>query len=73
MKVGSDYEQKEQIFRNFAGALGPFSEPTLTYSVNTDETFNISVAWIDPHNVVRSVTNVSASDGSTVLHFHNDI
>ncbi len=65
MKVGSEHEQKEQIFRNFAGSLGPNSDPTLSYSVHTDESFNISISWIDPENVIRSISTVSVSNGDT--------
>jgi hypothetical protein len=66
VRVGGDYDQKEQTFRNFAGALSPFSEPTLAYNVYTNESFNISIVWTDPFKSVQAVVNVTLTDGTTV-------
>jgi protein xylosyltransferase len=63
LKVGADYEQKEQIFRNFASAIGPFSEPTLAFNSNKEEPLtNLSIVWIDPRNVIQSLINVTTSE-----------
>lgn len=66
IRVGGDYDQKEQIFRNFAGALGPFSEPTLAYSVFANESFNVTFVWTDPSKTIQSLVNVTVTDGPTV-------
>jgi len=66
IRVGGDYDQKEQIFRNFASALGPFGEPTLAYNVFANESFNVTLIWIDPAEAVQSLMNVTVTDGPTV-------
>jgi protein xylosyltransferase len=64
--VGTDYDQKEQIFRNFAGSIGPQSEPTLAYHVYSSEPLNITFVWVNPSHSVQAVNNYSVSGGETV-------
>ncbi|CAL8122666.1 unnamed protein product [Orchesella dallaii] len=57
ISIGTDYDQKEQIFRNFARSIGPFSEPILIYNIVLDEPFNVTAVFIDPSNIVQAVQN----------------
>lgn len=49
-KVCSDYDMKEQIFRNFACTLHPFSEIGVNHKWSSDgkTNFSVSFVWIDP-------------------------
>lgn len=62
--MGAEYDQKEQIFRNIARSIGPFSEPVLTYSIVSGELFNITAVFMDPSNNVQAVLNGSIVEGS---------
>ncbi|XP_017786273.1 PREDICTED: xylosyltransferase oxt isoform X2 [Nicrophorus vespilloides] len=72
--VSSEYDQKEQISRNFGKMLGPYSEPTLIYhfsSVSSPEptkVANISFLWIDPGARLIEISEVSIEDGYTIGH-----
>ena len=65
IQVGVDYDQKEQIFRHFSRAMGPYSEPTLAYNSITDEAFNVSFHWINPKGFTKAVINITIPEGST--------
>lgn len=61
--VSSDFDQKEQIFRNFGQMLGPYSEPTLVYRFSSSPyssaiTYNVSCLWIDPTGRLAEVSHV---------------
>ncbi|ODM98476.1 Xylosyltransferase oxt [Orchesella cincta] len=68
ISIGTDYDQKEQIFRNFAYSIGPFSEPILIYNIVADEPFNVTAVFIDPSNIVQAVQNstTEVASGTTV-------
>ncbi|XP_066992776.2 xylosyltransferase oxt [Anabrus simplex] len=61
--VSSDYDQKEQISRNFLRVLGPFSEPVLVYQLNpvpsgSNLAVNVTFMWIDPAGQLADATDV---------------
>lgn len=51
LEVNTDYDQKEQTFRNFLGVIGPTSSPILGYEFDAALVTprNLTVLWIDPH------------------------
>lgn len=66
-KVSSDYDQKEQTFRNLANILGPLSEPVLLYlfSVPFDRGFeNLTIVWLDPGGVIADVNQVHVQENN---------
>ncbi|PSN41238.1 Xylosyltransferase oxt [Blattella germanica] len=63
--VSSDYDQKEQMSRNFLHNLGPFSEPTLVYQFSTNPqptTYNVTILWVDPTGLLVEVSDVHIED-----------
>ena len=62
MSVASEYDQKEQISRNFARVLGPYSEPVLVYDFLPLQNFstknNVSFLWFDPAAHLADVSEV---------------
>ncbi|XP_074647913.1 xylosyltransferase oxt-like [Tubulanus polymorphus] len=48
LKVGTDFDPKEEIFRNFASIIGPYSEIVLVHSWGAGEKFTATFVWIDP-------------------------
>lgn len=71
--VSSEYDQKEQILRNFARILGPYSEPTLVYQFNASpyasaSTYNVSFLWIDPTGNLIEISDAVVEEGLTLSH-----
>uniref|UniRef100_T1INJ3 protein xylosyltransferase n=1 Tax=Strigamia maritima TaxID=126957 RepID=T1INJ3_STRMM len=52
LQVGTDYDQKEQLFRNFARILGPLSELYVMHKWGPGNAFYATFAWVDPTNTV---------------------
>ncbi|XP_069701482.1 xylosyltransferase oxt [Periplaneta americana] len=64
--ISSDYDQKEQMSRNFLHNLGPFSEPTLVYQLGVNSqpsTYNVTFLWVDPAGQLVEVSEVHMEDG----------
>ncbi|XP_052266790.1 xylosyltransferase oxt-like isoform X2 [Dreissena polymorpha] len=70
LEVGSDYDLKELIFRNYARFLGPNSDVRLRLVWRYGGVFNMAVAWIDPSGVVASYENVTVGKES-LIDVHN--
>ncbi|XP_076074233.1 xylosyltransferase 1-like [Mytilus galloprovincialis] len=54
LEIGTEYDLKENIFRNFGQVIGPYSDLTLEHSWSSGSDFTVSVAWIDPTDVVAA-------------------
>lgn len=68
LEVSSSYDQKEQMSRDFLHVLGPYSEPVLIHSWLSDAAYNVTYLWIDPTNVLASVTSAAVDENTTIDH-----
>ncbi|GJQ70820.1 oxt [Trypoxylus dichotomus] len=71
--VSSDYDQKEQVSRNFPRILGPYSEPTIIYEFGTNfdsdsKSYNVTFLWLDPTKKIAEASEVLIDDGFNVGH-----
>ncbi|XP_015587358.1 xylosyltransferase oxt [Cephus cinctus] len=62
--VGTDYDQKEQTFRNLLGGIGPLSSPVLFYEFDAGLVTprNLSVLWVDPHGKLADVNQLQLEE-----------
>lgn len=69
LSVNTDYDQKEQTFRNLMGSIGPYSSPILAYEFDTGITVpqNISVLWIDPQGRLADVNHILLEEMALVI------
>lgn len=69
-QVGTDYDQKEQVFRNLIGGVGPFSSPVLAYEFDLDQTAvqNLTLLWIDPQGNLADVNNLQLEESTMVSY-----
>ncbi|GBP19854.1 Xylosyltransferase oxt [Eumeta japonica] len=66
-KVSSDYDQKEQTFRNLGNILGPLSEPTLMYHFSSpldNILSNLTLVWLDPAGIVADVIEMHIDENN---------
>ncbi|XP_011862628.1 PREDICTED: xylosyltransferase oxt [Vollenhovia emeryi] len=70
LSVSTDYDQKEQTFRNLMGSMGPYSTPVLAYEFDASVTIsqNVSVLWIDPHGRLADVNYLLIEEMTLVGH-----
>lgn len=75
LEVSSDFDQKEQVARNFVQILGQNSEPTvvmhLRETVASDQaTQNCTVLWISPAGLLADVSEMHIEDSTTGESIH---
>lgn len=75
LEVSTDFDQKEQISRNFAKILGPQSEPVVVLHLGPSEsdttvTYNFTVVWINPTGKIADVSDLHVDDTNAMtIHF----
>jgi len=64
LAVGTDYDQKEQTFRNLIGSIGPLTIPVLAYEFDASLVTprNISVLWVDPRGRLADVSHLQIEE-----------
>ena len=66
LQVGTDFDPKELIFRNYAGFIGPNSEVALAHVWGYGTEGMVTFAWIDPAGDVASYQDVRIGKESLV-------
>lgn len=66
LQVGTDFDLKELIFRNYGQIIGPYSDLVLRHEWGPGQEFTVSVAWIDPANVIAASYEVTIPDSGKV-------
>lgn len=75
LEVSTDFDQKEQISRNFAKILGPYSEPVVVLHIGPSETdalvtYNLTVIWINPTGKIADISDLHIEDTNAMtIHF----
>ncbi|KAK6165186.1 hypothetical protein SNE40_023628 [Patella caerulea] len=72
LEIGTNFDPKELIFRNYASLIGPYDEPVLRHVWGPGTEFVISVAWIDPSNVIAASYDVKIPASSHIGN-HNPL
>lgn len=65
-QIGTDFDPKEQIFRNYPLFLGPESEIALRHVWGAGIEATLLVAWIDPVGIVASLQNITITKESLI-------
>lgn len=72
IEVSTDFDQKEQIARNFGKFLSAFSEPAfvlyLTSEATPSSTLKLSVLWLDPSGQLADVTDLLVDGSNTAIN-----
>ena len=71
-RVGSEWDQKERIFRNYHGILTSQDSPQLSLSWNHGAQVNITIKWISPSNKLESSFQMSI-DSTWTVTYHKPI
>ncbi|XP_002007843.3 xylosyltransferase oxt [Drosophila mojavensis] len=68
-EVSTDFDQKEQVARNFAKLLGPHSDLMLSYtyqgvagSQDTSHSYNLTLIWLDPFDRLQDFNELHVED-----------
>ncbi|XP_048525855.1 xylosyltransferase oxt [Dendroctonus ponderosae] len=69
--VSTEFDQKEQLSRNFLRNLSPYSDPVLVYKFSAlkgAKLYNLTCLWVDPIGVLRDVSLFSLDANNLVGH-----
>ena len=69
-QVGTDFDPKELIFRNYAQLIGPHDEIVLRHVWGAGSEFVVAMAWIDPVNVIAASYDVKIPAGTVHVGQH---
>ncbi|XP_075310622.1 xylosyltransferase 1-like [Odontesthes bonariensis] len=70
IQVGSDWDPKERLFRNWGGLLGPEDEPAAAQRWSRSQSnLTATVVWIDPTNVIAATYDILVDASAEVTHY----
>ncbi|XP_073540175.1 xylosyltransferase 2 isoform X1 [Phyllobates terribilis] len=59
LEVGTEWDAKERIFRNFGGLIGPMDEPVAVQGWTHGVNVTVTVVWIDPTYIIAASYDIS--------------
>lgn len=58
-QIGTEWDPKERIFRNFGGVIGPLNEPLAVQKWARGPNLTATIVWIDPALVVAASYDIT--------------
>ncbi|KAJ8251172.1 hypothetical protein GJAV_G00218090 [Gymnothorax javanicus] len=68
-QIGTDWDGKERIFRNFGSLLGPMDEPVAMQRWSKGPNVTMTVVWIDPTNVIAATYDILIEGNAEFTHY----
>uniref|UniRef100_U3FVN0 Xylosyltransferase 2 n=1 Tax=Callithrix jacchus TaxID=9483 RepID=U3FVN0_CALJA len=68
-EVGTDWDAKERLFRNFGGLLGPMDEPVGMQKWGKGPNVTVTVIWVDPINVIAATYDILIESTAEFTHY----
>lgn len=67
--MGTSWDEKERIFRNYGRLMGPYDDPVLVHYWKKGKTMKVKLMWIDPVAIVTGVYEMQVGD-DWIVSFH---
>ncbi|KAJ8384004.1 hypothetical protein AAFF_G00212480 [Aldrovandia affinis] len=68
-QIGTDWDGKERIFRNFGSMLGPLDEPVAMQRWAKGPNVTVTVVWIDPTAVIAATYDILIDGNAEFTHY----
>ncbi|XP_026063918.1 xylosyltransferase 1 [Carassius auratus] len=68
-EIGTDWDAKERIFRNFGNLMGPMDEPVGMQKWAKGSNVTMTVVWIDPTNVIAATYDILIDASAEFTHY----
>lgn len=68
-QIGTDWDAKERIFRNFGNLMGPMDEPVGMQKWGKGSNVTVTVVWIDPTNVIAATYDILIDASAEFTHY----
>ncbi|XP_018611749.1 xylosyltransferase 2-like [Scleropages formosus] len=69
LEVGTEWDPKERIFRNFGGILGPLDEPIAMQKWARGPNLTATVVWLDPSHTMVASYDISVDFEVEFTHY----
>ncbi|KAG9334961.1 hypothetical protein JZ751_006184 [Albula glossodonta] len=67
--IGTEWDAKERMFRNFGGLMGPMEEPVGMQKWGKGANVTVTVVWIDPTNVIAATYDILIDVSAEFTHY----
>uniref|UniRef100_A0AAX7UJH0 Xylosyltransferase 1 n=1 Tax=Astatotilapia calliptera TaxID=8154 RepID=A0AAX7UJH0_ASTCA len=68
-EIGTEWDAKERIFRNFGGLMGPMDETVGMQKWVKGPNVTVTVVWIDPTNVIAATYDILIDASAEFTHY----
>uniref|UniRef100_A0AAY4AYL0 Xylosyltransferase 1 n=1 Tax=Denticeps clupeoides TaxID=299321 RepID=A0AAY4AYL0_9TELE len=68
-EIGTDWDAKERLFRNFGNLMGPMDEPVGMQKWGKGQNVTVTVVWIDPTNVIAATYDILIDASAEFTHY----
>ncbi|KAF2976770.1 hypothetical protein EK904_009297 [Melospiza melodia maxima] len=68
-EIGTEWDAKERLFRNFGGLLGPTDEPVGMQKWGKGPNVTVTVIWVDPINVIAATYDILIESSAEFTHY----
>ncbi|KAG7491881.1 hypothetical protein MATL_G00008690 [Megalops atlanticus] len=68
-EIGTEWDAKERMFRNFGGLMGPTEEPVGMQKWGKGANVTVTVVWIDPTNVIAATYDILIDASAEFTHY----
>ncbi|XP_069876373.1 xylosyltransferase 1-like [Dipodomys merriami] len=68
-EVGTDWDAKERLFRNFGGLLGPMDEPVGMQRWGKGPNVTVTIVWVDPVNIIAATYDILIESTAEFTHY----
>ncbi|XP_034045918.1 xylosyltransferase 2 [Thalassophryne amazonica] len=69
LEIGTEWDPKERIFRNFGGVIGPLDEPLAVQKWARGPNLTATLVWIDPALVVATSYDITVDVDAEYTHY----
>lgn len=68
-QIGTEWDAKERMFRNFGGLMGPMDETVGMQKWSKGPNVTVTVVWIDPTNVIAATYDILIDASAEFTHY----
>lgn len=68
-QVGTEWDAKERLFRNFGCLLGPMDEPVGMQKWAKGPNVTVTVVWVDPVNIIAATYDILIESTAEFTHY----
>ncbi len=68
-QIGTDWDAKERIFRNYGNLMGPMDESVGMQKWGKGSNVTVTVVWIDPTNVIAATYDILIDGSAEFTHY----